>query len=354
VTPERIASGSAPLRLTGGAGDDAVAASLGALVAALRMPARDAEAIREELESHLRERTRDLEIGGMTEEDAVRCAAGELGDLTRLAERYREARAFPRRRLIMNVSMSAVAGVALLVGAVTFSGRGDGARVSVFSPPAPTADERTALSRTVRAEFRDVAASDVFSWVSQTMGMPVNVAWGSLPGIGPDFKISFAENSADFRTILAEVGEEMGAGAQWALGYRVADGVIRVATEDYFDRREMVLASYDLSGFAAGVSDEEVVGLLRNFVHPTGWIDNGGDLARCSLVGNRLFIEAPKRYHVQIQWFVDELSKASGHAAANPTTPPTTPTTPTIPAAPAAPEVLDTFVPARPAPHTGR
>lgn len=315
MSAERVPQRPAGLRLAGSQGEDAIGVCLAGLMRALRMPADECEAIREELESHLRERVRDLEIGGMTEDDAVRCAAAELGDVSHLAARYREARAFPRRRLMMNLSMLAVAGAAVVVGVVTLAQPSERPRASVFSPPAPTPQEQTALARPVQAEFQDVTAGEVFAFVSQTIGMPISVVWASLPNVGPDSRVSFAAKNADLATILTEVGDDLGAGAEWTLACRVQDGVVRVATDEYFDRREIVLASYDLSGLAGQVSDQQFSDLIREFVHPSGWKDNGGDMARFLFAGSRMFVEAPKRYHVQIQWFLDELTKTPGRAA---------------------------------------
>ncbi len=330
MSAERAPRTPAPLRLVGGVGGvgtregDLIAVRLGSLVEALggqRIPVRETEAIREELASHLHDRVRDLEITGMTEDDAVRCAAAELGDVSQLARRYREARTLPRRRLIMNLSMFAIAGAALVVGGVTLSQQGSGSRVSVFAPAQPTAEERTTLARTVQADFKDATVGDVFSFVSQTIGMPVNVAWSSMPGVSPEDRVSFVEKNADLRTILFEVGEDLGSGTDWTLDYRIADGAVRVGTQEYFDRRELVLASYDLSAFANDVSGEEVAELIKTFVNSSGWDDNGGTLARMSLVGTRMFVEAPRRYHVQIQWFIDELGKqpGEGHATGDTT-----------------------------------
>lgn len=316
MSAERISR--RPLRLAGTDREDAISTSLRALVTALRMPESESESIREELESHLRERVHDLEIAGMAEDDAVRCAAAELGDVPRLAQRYREARAFPRRRLIMNLSMFAVGGAALVVGVAALTQAEGSGRVAVFTPPAPTAQERATLSRTVQAEFKDVPVADVFSFVSQSMGVPVNVAWSSLPGVEPDTRVSFVEKNADLRTIIGEVADDIGAGTEWTLDYRLVDGTLRIGSQEYFDRKEMVLASYDLSAFADSVAGEEVGKLIKTFVNSSGWEDNGGTLARLSLVGDRMFVEAPKRYHVQIQWFIDELSKKPGHTAAQP------------------------------------
>ena len=99
MSAERVPEQRRELRLAGEERADAIGVWLDLLVKLLRLPARECEAIRDELESHLRERVRDLVVAGTTEDDAVRVAVGELGDAASLAARYREARAYPRRRL---------------------------------------------------------------------------------------------------------------------------------------------------------------------------------------------------------------------------------------------------------------
>lgn len=308
-----------PLRLAGAEPADLVSAWLAGLVRVLEshaIPTRDAQGVRDELESHLRERIRDLEVTGLGEDDAVRCAVNELGDVAELARRYREATSFPRRRLLMNLSMFAMAGAAVIVGVATLSQPADSLRVSVFTPAQPTPQEQSALSRKFEAGFTQTPLKDVFAFVGDAIGMPLTVSWHALDeqGVAPDTVVSYTDKNTDFRTLLTQVGEQIAGGASWALDYRVVDGAVRVATDEYFDRREVVLASYDMSPFIDTVSTDELHEVIHTFVYPNGWADNGGTLARMSIVGHRVFIEAPKRYHEQIQWFLDELSKKPGHA----------------------------------------
>src|SRR5207248_716444 len=59
---------------------------------------------------------------------------------------------------------------------------------------------------------------------------------------------------------------------------------------------------------AAAVTSE-VREVLTHMVHPEGWQDNGGNMASTAVFGSKLFIKAPKRYHTEIQWVIDELPK---------------------------------------------
>lgn len=89
---------------------------------ALRMPYERAEAIREELAEHLRERVRDLELGGMSEAAAASVAVRELGDAAAVARRFRNADKTPIRRRIMNLAVIGIAGAALVTSVVAMRG----------------------------------------------------------------------------------------------------------------------------------------------------------------------------------------------------------------------------------------
>jgi hypothetical protein len=85
--------------------------------------------------------------------------------------------------------------------------------------------------------------------------------------------------------------------------------VLEIASREYFDRRESVLASYDLEQVSeSGATGEEVLRVVQSLVESDGWRDNGGDLAVAYLLGSRLFVEAPPRFHDKIRWILSELA----------------------------------------------
>jgi hypothetical protein len=299
----------APMRLvrepTGSASLESWLEELGG---ALRGCDGEAGEIREELESHLHERVRDLEIGGVRERDAVRQALAEVGDAGDLARRYHEARRLPRRRLLMNLSLLTVTGAVVAVGVVAAS-RPDGeVRVSVFEAPAVAPAENDALARRFDVNYREVGLGDALQHLGELAGIPVTVAWASLEdrGINADTPVTLADHAIDVPGALRQLSDQFAEGAAWRLGYRVQGGKVRVATEEYFDRREVMLASYDIAGIN-GATGETVVHLIQTFVHPEGWIDAGGDMAKVSLAGSKMFVEAPRRYHAEVTWLVNEL-----------------------------------------------
>ena len=105
----------------------------------------------------------------------------------------------------------------------------------------------------------------------------------------------------------------------------MTNGVLEIAPREFFDRRERTLVTYDLSGIISarhetfGEDREKVVpeiqSLICNFVSAEDWRDNGGELAQMSVVGDRLFVEAP-RMHPQVKWILDQLPSDKKHTDA--------------------------------------
>lgn len=112
--PSARAGSAAPspgARLNG----DSLAAWLDLVTSLLRLPAGQAAEIREELESHLRDRVRDLMLGGLDAEEAMTRAISELGDAADLAARFRSARRdSPRRRAMNTIGLGVAAGAAVI------------------------------------------------------------------------------------------------------------------------------------------------------------------------------------------------------------------------------------------------
>lgn len=102
---------------------DAADAWLDRVTAMLRVPMAEREAIRAELNEHLRERIRDLMLSGAAEGAATSQAISELGDAAMLARRYQEAIEPSSRRSLMHVGIATAATAALVFsGAALFQG----------------------------------------------------------------------------------------------------------------------------------------------------------------------------------------------------------------------------------------
>lgn len=142
---------SAPLRINPDVlphpaklGRDAASAWLDRVTAMLRVPASEREAIRAELNEHLRERIRDLMLAGASEQAATSQAISELGDAASLARRYQEAIEPSSRRSLMHVGIATAATAALVVsGAALFQ--------SGSTPTPPPANSGNALAASAPA-----------------------------------------------------------------------------------------------------------------------------------------------------------------------------------------------------------
>lgn len=128
---------------------DAADAWLDRVTAMLRVPAAERDAIRAELNEHLRERIRDLMLSGAAEHAATSQAISELGDAAILARRYQEAIEPSSRRSLMHVGIATAATAALVFsGAALFQGNATpppGGAPAATAPPA-TSDASTMSS----------------------------------------------------------------------------------------------------------------------------------------------------------------------------------------------------------------
>jgi hypothetical protein len=121
---------------------DAVSDWLDVFTSLLALPPAQAQAIRDELEDHLRSRVEDLLIAGQTEGDAVRIAVEEIGQTAQLAARFTAAHNHTNaRRWNMSGTLAIVAGsvLALSTGSLLIN-------QARQTPTAPAATQESAGS----------------------------------------------------------------------------------------------------------------------------------------------------------------------------------------------------------------
>lgn len=202
------------------------------------------------------------------------------------------------------------------------------ARVLTAVQPAPQPGEGLAdLRRDWDLHERPVR--DVFDLLAESLKVPLHARWSLMQNSAqPDHSVSIKAKGADVAMLLRAVNEAVGASGGAAVDARLTSGVLEVATREYFDRREMELASYDLSGIIAARRAtydeprekvvEEIVLLVQQFVSADDWRNNGGELADLSVVGDRAFVRAPARMHPQVKWILDQLPKQGEEIGAAP------------------------------------
>lgn len=314
------------LRLaTPGGPRDSITAWLDVLVKLLRLPGPERAGVREELDTHLRERVRDLMVTGLSEVEASERAIAELGDMAGLAQRFnRAARPVARRRL-MNLGMLAAVGVGLIGGAVAFTGpREDRIAVAVFEPEVTKEAAQAAAGRFTVPQGATWA--QFFEAAGKGAGLPVMVNWGQLSTIADgqldaNQRATVTGDGLTLPEAMAMANEGLES-ADDGIDYRVHDGRLEFSSAAHFDKRETVLATYDLAGIIeARLTDpdpsarhvvteqvgNDVARLLMTLVYPEQWQDNGGDRAKLAVFGPKLFITAPKRFHPKVRWVLGEL-----------------------------------------------
>jgi hypothetical protein len=314
---------------------DPVGAWLDVMMGLVRLGGAEKRAIRDELDSHLRDRVRDLMLAGAHESEATRVAIAELGDAAELALRFgRASRGPARRRLAMNIGMLGMAGAALVTSMVALvqpggqqaGGQaggpqagvgGDGGAgavldmkgMRVFSP-SPWEKPAEGASVVVKIDAMDeVPLGEALRRIASAAGLALVVD----PDVkrideGRGVSCPAMEHSLAgiFAVIAAEAGwNGMAAGER--LDYRVSGGTMRVAFSGQFDREESVLVILDLhDAIMLGASEMQLVEAVTTFVEPDLWVHNGGDIGRVMVVGQKLFVKAPPRMIEGVRWIVQE------------------------------------------------
>lgn len=145
---QKTSAGSSPLAEASSAagapgGSDTIAAWLDGFSRMMVASEAEKRETRAELESHLRDRSRDLMLAGLNADEAARRAIEELGGAAEIAASYRATRVETQRRQAMQVAgIGLAAGAAVVSIAALFQGA-----VGRASAPAPSASGPVATAR---------------------------------------------------------------------------------------------------------------------------------------------------------------------------------------------------------------
>lgn len=315
--PRQLAGGQQAVAGVGGTPAreaDAVGVWLDGLVRVMRLPAREAGEIREELDAHVRERVRDLMLAGQSEASAIHHAIGELGDAALLAQRFHAVSSTTKRRSIMTFAALGIAVGALALSTLTLTGSRVPTIVPHAAPPTapatiPTSDAQRDLSAVLSARIEtsgDTTYREFFDMIRDAAGG--SLVDGSVfddIGIDIDDSIMVSSNGMPIGTALEMLNRRIHPEAIVLLAH---EGGVEITTQREADRRNMTLVAYTIAEpLGRGVEADEIAGLLTSFVEPPHWVDNGGDLASYQIVGDRLFVECPTRFLGRIEWILDQL-----------------------------------------------
>lgn len=311
---------------------DGVSAWLDVLEPMLRVPAAQKRELRDELESHLRDRVNDLIVSGKDEASAVSAAIAELGDAAELAARYQRAHQGFFGRNAMHMLIGLAAGSAVLLGSLavrptTPPGTGTAFVASAPADPAELAALRLSVvhDTTWEAFFADVGAR---------AKMPVVVSWHRLLALTNDGNFTPGDpvgrsfDQLNFAEALAFLNDSLNQGREDGIAYRVRDGRLFISSVEDFDEQEATLTTFSLTPLiesvrAAGIDpmgarqyvEERVMRLVTGMVSPELWEETGGTRARCRVFEGKLFVHAPARLQERIRWVLSEAESAAAEGA---------------------------------------
>jgi hypothetical protein len=351
ATGRRIATSSG-----GPPAPDSVSAWLDVMVSMLNLPPGERAEVREELESHLRDRVRDLMLGGLDSEEAMARAVGELGDAAELAGRFGVVKRAQRRRTVMNVlGLGVAAGAAVVsIAALMNSGgstspAGPGAAATPATPAVAVGEGEVATLRekvreqqaTIADLRRQVEAAKVRA-MNEPFPVPPYVADPVATGQVDWRKISrqpaeqairvlaealkleveilepFPQDAVawDGNPVPPDASEPLFRPAQHVFSainpsrvYRVRDGVLQVASVEYFRREEMKVRAYDLSALAAvpGFSSSALIGTLFTLVNGPNSPARPEGPGQFNVVGSTLFVTGGDWVRLPTEWVLRQV-----------------------------------------------
>lgn len=307
---------------------DSISAWLDRLVALLRLSPTESAEIRDELESHLRERVRDLMLVGTEEPVAIHQAISELGDLALLAQRLREAHRPTRRSIAMHTLALAIPAGVIALAALTWPAARPVTPAAQPPPPTNGSTGSAAFAESRQPDTRVVAALSAATVdalaraLAHAHDAPLYVHWKALEpfGLAPDTVIGDLPPVPAHRLLdLASDQLDLPDGVR--LDYRFDGRLFELATRDYFDRRERQLITYDIAPLVPSVGPLDItreslvlVELLITIIEPDAWSEHGGELASVYATGTRLFVSAPPRIQQRVDWVLRQLATHPMHA----------------------------------------
>ncbi|MFT3686009.1 MAG: hypothetical protein QM783_13995 [Phycisphaerales bacterium] len=166
-------------------------------------------------------------------------------------------------------------------------------------------------------DLTQTTVRDVAELIASKMGKRVMFHTGDVKSDAKIEKIRLVE--ADVPTAMREINRALGLAGPDAIDFRVRTDVIEVGPVRDFDRVEQSLVAYDLREvYACDANSDDLVSAVLQFVESDGWRDNGGDTARLKVVGTKMFVEAPPRYHERVAWILSQFSRKPAKSSEGP------------------------------------
>ena len=300
---------------------------LNVFVRLLRVPRADAQRIRDELEDHLRARVDDLMVTGHDEPEAVRIAVAELGETAQLARDFAAAHTSPRRRLLMQTTVLAAAGIAIVTGSTALlsvssipSTSQQAIAQTDAEPPAGAMAvgvaeaEPLTFKRGLVATDGEVAVfADLVELLEETTGQRVIVPFAGISETIGRIDVHSAIRPVDLTGLTVEqglefIGIDLGTRPSDPFVLNKTDTALELAPQSYFDRRDAVLIEYDISDLLyppAGqfIEPTHFADTVVSLVEPGVWMGNpqtDGPRARMGVLSTTMIVHAHPRIHTQI------------------------------------------------------
>ncbi len=307
--------------------NDPISSWLDLFCPSLHFSELESRSIRDELESHLQDRMRDLMLEGNSESESVYKAIHELGEMDLLARRYLQAEKRSRfRRITMNILTFGMAG-AVVVGASTITTVGinelrQNEKISVFQDTRVTSNSTAILDDpALSVAMSNTSVGDVVNYLSQVSSHAVEVDWTEFGSSSEqsivDQKISMQIEDQPFSLILDRLCVRLTKLCEEDIAWQQVNGVFEIHPEEHIDRLNQVMVSFQIEDIVDAIdatdmssedsAQEQLLSLMREYVEPHAWEANGGRTAQARIVGNKLFIKAPSRFLERIKWILDEL-----------------------------------------------
>jgi hypothetical protein len=302
---------------------DALRTWLGVLGRLLRLPSDHAAGVIDELECHLRERVRDLMVGGKGEAEALSIAFREVGDAAELAHRFHLVHRGTTRRRIMHLSIVGLSIGAAALGVVAVTSQPDSAgRVgsATFSRGESAPNEPPAWLSERAFEFGgEHSLLQIERAVDATQRVDFVIHWNDLVDQGFERTTTFmlAEGALSLNAMLDSITLDltsMGFQSEWRWGANT----VEIGSAEGFEFRSRELAAYDVAsilwdlqstfnyeGEQARTSLRE---LITSLVEPELWEDNGGCLAQMKILGGQMFVNAPSRTQERVNWILQRMA----------------------------------------------
>lgn len=324
---------------------DSVSAWLDVVASLLNVTEPERAEVREELESHLRDRVRDLMLGGLDSEEATTRAISELGGAAELAGRFRSVREEQRRRRLMNVlglgvaAGAAVVSIAALVrtgvpptpgpssvpAAIAQVSTAEPARPEEMSSEVARLRERVAQLENQLVETkirvsaepfpaRPIVSTDIRSITGfeEASGKPLLEALTAIANKSglrldvsdvklDDARVPVLHGPVTIEQLLSNFSNTTPQ-SDW-IQYRVKEGVLRIAKQSQFVREEVITRAYDIRELL-GYGDPTGARLVNSMLQiaSTGIFDISGNGTVCNVVGPTLVVSGDEVTHERVKW----------------------------------------------------